>query len=438
MKTQCSEIVLQLLDMYSILNDCSPKGTKLFDLLSQNSEKAIALIVPKAYYAELFSTYFQAEGHYSNVTCVTANRFDNSSSYDAIISVGNISGKRFDLIECFSAPSIEVLLYDSESKLFSHRRRKYIQSEKKLNARIKGLQGDDYERAVFPDDSNYEDDAQEETVIEFSDLDDFVDSMGAFDIKRLVSSGTSGAARGGSAEVKFVGTFTTGEQILFSKYYSAVVFDQNVGAITETSPGKLMPGDVLVFTKKNDYTRNIVDMVFDQLLRTNRLSKSVQESAAKASYWKEALREYKVNNGLTFRAVARALNKLGSSLQEVTIRQWLIEESHIVGPRDEDTMRMIGEITEDPYLLSDTHGYFEACREVRHFRREILSLLAQAINDKLSNVRPQPGSIFEAVYENVENLSETLELEKVFELDETVNINNNLVNRPIMETEVLM
>lgn len=438
MKTQCSDIVLKLLDMYSVLSDSSPKGEKLFERLSQNAEEKIALIVPKAYYVELFTSYFQVEGRYSNVTCVTANRFSNASGYDAIISVGDISGKRFDLIECFSAPSIEVLLYDSEGKLFSHRRRKHIRSEKKLNARIKGLRGEDYKRAVSPDDSDYEDDAQEKTVLEFSDLDDFVDSMGAFDIRRLVSSGTFGAARGGSAEVKFVGMFTTGEQILFSKYYSAVVFDQNAGAITETSPEKLMPGDVLVFTKKNDYTRNIVDMVFDQLLRTNKLSKRVQESAVKAFYWKEALREYKENNGLTFRAVARALKKLGSSLQEVTIRQWLIEESHIVGPRDEDTMRMIGEITKDPYLLADTHGYFEACREVRHFRREILSLLAQAINDKLSNVKPQPGSIFEVVYENVENLAETLELEKVFELDETANINNNLVNRPIMETEVLM
>ena len=75
---------------------------------------------------------------------------------------------------------------------------------------------------------------------------------------------------------------------------------------------------------------------------------------------------------------------------------------------------------------------------VRHYRREILSLIAQAINDKLSNKQPVQGSAFEVVYENVEKLSETMELENVFELDDIATVNNTIVNRPISESEVLM
>ena len=44
----------------------------------------------------------------------------------------------------------------------------------------------------------------------------------------------------------------------------------------------------------------------------------------------------------------------------------------------------------------------------------------------------------EVVYENVEMLSETLELESVFELDDITVINSGMVNRPISESEVLM
>ena len=125
-------------------------------------------------------------------------------------------------------------------------------------------------------------------------------------------------------------------------------------------------------------------------------------------------------------------------MQEVTIRQWLVEESHIIGPRDAKTMRMIAEVTQDPYLMSDSDAYYEACRIVRHYRRDILTLIAQAINDKLSNKQPVRGSAFEVVYKNVEKLSETMELENVFELDEVAVVNNNMVNRPITESEVLM
>ena len=99
---------------------------------------------------------------------------------------------------------------------------------------------------------------------------------------------------------------------------------------------------------------------------------------------------------------------------------------------------MIGELTKDSYLLSDYNGCFEACSIIRHYRREILSLIARAINDKLSNKEPTSGSEFEIVFENVDKLSDIMELENVFELEETMVVNNGLVNRPISETEVLM
>ena len=49
---------------------------------------------------------------------------------------------------------------------------------------------------------------------------------------------------------------------------------------------------------------------------------------------------------------------------------------------------------------------------------------------------PQKDSILEIVYNNIEKLSETKELENISELSESVDVNINLVNRPITEAEV--
>lgn len=436
MRDQCIEVVTTLLDMYSALHDCSPKEAVLIQYLVEHKDEKIAFIVPKAYYSDLFALAFGDE--FPNVTCITANRFDTHAVFDRIIATGDVVGKRFDALQCFSAPDITLLLYGYEEKTFSFRKRKTVKAERKLNARIKGLKGEEYFRAVETEDSN-DPEISEKTIQEFSDLDAYVESMGLFDIRRLTafSSGNTENSNN-TSEVKLVGRFTTGEQILFSKYYTAVVFDQNEGVVTERKPEDLLPGDILVFTKKDGYTSNIVDQIFDQLISTRKLSPEVMDAAEKAFYWKAALREYKEQNRMTYRAVAKELKKHGSSLQEVTVRQWLIEESHIVGPRDAKTMSIIAKVTQDPYLLSDPSGYYEGCRIVRHYRREILSLIARAINDKLSNKHPTYGSAFEVVYENVENLSETLELENVFELDEAAFVNNGMVNRPISESEVLM
>lgn len=434
MKEKCSEIVSALQEMYLVLSDSSPKEEALSAFLRDHAEKKIAVVVPKAYYAELFSAIYHPL--FDNAVCITANRFDRHEQFDIIVAVGDIIGKRFDAIQCFAAPEIYLLLYDFEEKTYSFRKRKSVKSERKLNARIKGLKGDDYVRAVETE--KEESALSEETIREFSDLDDYVESMGMFDIRKLtVSDGWHGDYTN-TAEVKYVGIFTTGEQILFSKYYTPVVFDQGKGEVIETVPEKLQPGDILVFTKRNDYTSNIVDQIFDQLVRTKKLSPDVQDAAEKSFYWKEALREYKERNSLTYRAIAKEMKMYGSSLQEVTIRQWLIEESHIIGPRDVNTMRTIAWVTKDPYLLREPERYFEACGVVRHYRRKILSLIAEAINDKLSNKQPAQGSAFEVVYENVEKLSETMELEKLFELDDIAMVNNGMVNRPISEAEVLM
>ena len=123
-------------------------------------------------------------------------------------------------------------------------------------------------------------------------------------------------------------------------------------------------------------------------------------------------------------------------MQEQGIRQWLVSDSHIVGPREESTLRQIAEMTQDPDLLSDVSGYFNACRTVRRQRIKILELIAKAIEDKLSGNQPPHGSELEIVYNNVENLSETLELEVITLLDEGVSVPINLINKPITDMEV--
>ena len=100
-------------------------------------------------------------------------------------------------------------------------------------------------------------------------------------------------------------------------------------------------------------------------------------------------------------------------------------------------MKYVALLTQDPFLLNNTAAYHDACRHVRRERREILKLIAKAINDKLMGFMPPEGSVLEVVYGNVEKLSETRELEIISELEESVYLNVNLVNRPITESEVL-
>lgn len=437
LQEKCFLVANSLSKMYEQLKEINPKEIVLHSILTENRGKEIALIVPKAYYVDIFNRYFRIGKGYCNVECFTANRFDTKKQYDLIIVSGDIVGKKFDSLQSFTSSKIEILLYNCEEKIFKYRKQRSKKSEQKINARIKGLLGDDLKKTIILTDDEKVEEELDVAVKEFSNLDEFVENAGISNIKQLISASGNSSTSTGMAEVNYIGAFVTGEQILFSKSYTAVVYNRISQNVSEVHPEKLVSGDVLVFAKRDDYTKNIVDMILDQLISSEKLSIEVKEAAQKSLYWKKVLREYKEDNDLTYGELAKKLKKYGSNLRDVTIRQWLDEQSHIVGPRDEITIKRIAEMTCDKNMLADSSGYFQACRVIRHCRREILSLIAQAINDKLSNKSPEPGSVFEIVYEHVDNLSEIKELDEVYALEKTAIIGVGFVNRPIVEMEVL-
>lgn len=429
----CIAVINNIEEKYYEFMNQSPKALAIKEYLAKHSGRKIAIVVPKAYYAEMLVMTGVLKDNDDSVICVTANRFDATHEYESVLVVGDINGKKFNPFQCHSAKNIDILLYECENKLFGYQKRKKDKSEKRLNSKICGI------RYNEEDSEDIYSDKEEEIIIqEFSDLEEYIEKLNVLDIGRFVESGLVSNSNSPTSEVKHVGVFVTGERIFFSKNYTAVVFNHEAGSVTEKTVDKLLSGDFLVFTRRDDYTKNIVDFIYEKLLDTGKLSTKVIEASAKAEYWKNALRRYKMRGDYTYSDIAKKLRKIGSSLQEATIRSWLVEDSHIVGPRDVETMGYIAKVTQDVKILNDINGYFEACRIVRRERRTILELIGKAINNKLSGHIPQEGSVLEVVYNNVDNLSETLELENVIELSESVNVSINLVNKPITEAEVLM
>ena len=159
----------------------------------------------------------------------------------------------------------------------------------------------------------------------------------------------------------------------------------------------------------------------------------------KARYWKEALREYKDREELSYPELKKRLHQCGSRVVQATVRQWLAEESHIVGPRDESSLRYIAFLTQDPYLTNDISGHFAACQYIREERRRILNHIAESIDVKLTgNMAAAGDSEYEAVYSNIEKLFETRELRDIVKLDKSEEVKASLANRPIEETEVIL
>ncbi|MFC3787835.1 DrmE family protein [Paenibacillus sp. GCM10012307] len=424
---QCAYITNILERLYQEAFSVCHKYDALKQRMLTSAERNIVVVVPKAYYINILL----ADGAFNlkNVTFSTTNRFDNSEQYDEVIVTGNYYSKRFNPFKCRAAADITVLLYECELREFEREKRRSDNFEHKLNTKLGIVKDHTFD---------YVEDSVEDTVISkdmnsFFDLDQYIHGISSIDLKTLTEKASGFADSIPTTEVYAVGRFVNGEQIFFSKYYNAVVFNTGKGTVTEIDVKNLAVGDMLVFVKRDDYTRNMVDYIYENLQSLGRFSKEVSVASEKAWYWKEALREYKNNHNLSYSDVAKQLQKLGSSLREATIRQWLIRESHTVGPREKKTLEQIADLIQDEFLLTDIHGYFESFRIVRHKRKEILDLIGRSITDNLNGHKPPKGSILEMVHSNVENLSETLELESVAILENSVLVPINVINKPFAE-----
>lgn len=431
----CDLIMKCLEEKYEQLFKENSKELKLDEYLHSKLGKRIVIIVPKAYYVDILNSTYKHLRLWNNVSCTTVNRYDSNSIYDNILIIGNLNNRKFDPLRWSTSNSIDLLLYPCEEKVFNHTKKKITDLTRRLNKKQGITQvesASDIEEIV-----NDKWEEKDDMLQEFLDLDQYIDSMNLYNIREFVTSSIKKSNSLINAEVQIVGTFVTGERILFSKNYNPIVYNPDKRNVMEITPDKLKAGYILIFVKRDNYTKNVVDFIYEYLIEKNRLGVEVLRATDMVKYWKETLRNYKEDGKYTYQNLATQLNKYGSSLQTDTIRQWLIEDSHIVGPRTEKTMYQIALLTQDEKLLSDVHGYFEACRIVRHQRKEILDLIGKAIEDRLAGNQSQIGSVLSVVYDNVDNLSKMIELDNVAYLEETVNIPVNLVNRPITEMEVL-
>lgn len=419
-------IVLELLEL--LIKQVEPtKYSELKKMLYYSRNRHIAVIVPKAYYIEILisdKTFF-----IQNVTVTTPNRFDKTIQYDEIIVVGDFTGKHFDIFRTKSAPVVTVLLYSYELPTFEYKRETAQRFEKMLNERVKS-------ETV----QNYEIELQHESELEIfnnasREIDFYIDQIRNTNFLKYV---TGAAYQNASAtgEVTAIGTFFSGEKILFSKFYKALVFEKKNGAVIETEIGKLMPGDTLIFTKRDSFTKNIVDNIYENLTTSRIVSSDVLDAETKVNYWKLVLEEYMKNNNLSFREVSRQLSDMGCKRHELTIRTWLEKDYSIIGPNDVEAFAQIAELTGDESMKADHKSFFEACKLVRSTRRKILALIGQAIIDNIHRGNKKPkDKMLHAVYENVEKLVVIVELETISELPKPIRVSVNLINKPIVEED---
>ena len=429
-KDAAKSILEFLEDGYTKLLTCSPKEQALFDLLSKHRNQKVAIIVPKAYYANILYNlnildYFDDAAQ----LCIsTANKFDYSQQYDAIVAIGAFWGKNFDPFRSRASSTIYVIVSAVEENIFKYRKKLAVTIEQKFNVCAKVPV--DY---IDNDTEVYSDGATEEEVSEVinsaSEVTEYINRI--FETKSLDLLNTGSGVHYSTTEISYIATCADGENIFFTKKYRAFVFDSAKEDVIEVPVDKLSPGDTVIFKSNNSETKDIVTTLLDTYIdEYQTTSEDIQMAYLKARYWKEVLRKYRTDNSLSFKELSKRLETHGAKKHEVTIQSWLAEDSYIVGPQDNETYIAIAEMTQDADMLADPKSFCIACEKIRSIRIGILKLIAKTIISKYSRKLSAEDDMAKVVSENIDDISTLVQIETITPvMDKKAPI--NMVNRPI-------
>ena len=413
-KEDAEFIATELNRMVSVLYEFNPKGEAVKSKLMNGKRSYI--VATKAYYENLFSLWLDDCGISVRPKILTVSAFEKN---EGVINNALFSTVYYDFsfnpYASFGFTAGEILLYDYEAILD----RSLKKTAEAGHSLIHDRNAVAYDISLAPVESKADTEYIEDDTFETEmyKLAQELQLKGAY--RHISSSGTS---REAVAKIEKIFTFASGNIGYFTKYYKGYRIRGEVVADVDLDDFKV--GDNMVFTKQGE-NKDIVDLLLNQLLVGQFKNTDLPELYRLSICWKKALRDYMQLYALSYQQLADQLAKSGCLKHQVTIRSWLVEESHIVGPRDTGDYEAIVSLTK---LAESPEKIKAACEEIRSLRIKILDSLGKAIIRGMFTDERDPVS--ELVYQKAGNLTQIEQITGITNSGSDANVPVYMINKP--------
>ncbi|WP_258111682.1 DrmE family protein [Alicyclobacillus sp. SP_1] len=402
----------------------NPKFDYLLELIQKARKSSIAVVMDKTYYQAVFFESVPSDlKDHVEYNFYTPNKFSSDAVFSNVVITGITDWKRFNPFLLSNTHTVTFMLYPNEEKRM---RRLESQTHEDIMAIRKA-----YEEKFTNNEYNCIYDTQtidsaDEIRIE-TELEEFVQAVSlSYSYSQVKDTGTTSEQ---NSEVKRVAILETGEKIFFTKHYNPYVFDSDRQVVVESDVMSLARGDMLVFTNYDSDTRDVVERIMDIILDSDNCDEHFRESHASFTYWKARLKEYLQDNKMSFRRLSEKMGHYGKQKHEVTLKSWLDDGSHIIGPRDRESFQAIANITKDPIMLKDPDLFFRAFRDIRSMRVRILKYIGRNIIQTYNRDYDVQDEILNKLPIDLSKMSRLVEIEEIVDV-KNLTIASHLTNRP--------
>lgn len=187
---------------------------------------------------------------------------------------------------------------------------------------------------------------------------------------------------------------------------------------------ELQIGDLLVFVR--DSAEDIFDKLTELVKRSN---PDIKKQWDLVELWKDAFLRYMQIHNLSYREFQEILSQAGVERTVATIRTW--GEKDLIGPED-DAIRAIARITQDPALNARLDDVLAACRQIKSLHIGLGRYLARAIvSSTASDSLPEEEPVLQQVAGDLSAHAEVVTIREIAAKKVSIPLNkaNRLLNK---------
>ena len=402
-----------LSQMVSILYKDNPKGEMLKQKIANH--QADYIVVTKAYYEHLLALWLDDCNMQYHPTVITVSAFEKSREIlNNVIFSTVYFDFSFNPYASFNFTNAAVLLYEYENCQAGYLKKAAEKGRKLLHDR----NFISYDIFIEPEKEiadAFENDAEFE-----NEMDNMAKDLLLKNAYHNIS--TFNNTNGGTAKIEKVFTFASGCVGYFTKYYKGYRICGE--EVLEVDLDELKVGDSIVFTKQSE-NKDIVDLLLNKLLAEQYKNTEYPEYYRLSTCWKDALRKFMKDTSFNYQDMSNILRLKGCDKHQVTIKTWLLEETHIVGPRSESDFEAIISLVG---LNESSSAIKKGCDEIRRLRMRILDELGKAIIRGMFT--DKKDAVSELVYKEAGNLTQIEQITSISDSGTNASVPIYMINKP--------
>ena len=202
------------------------------------------------------------------------------------------------------------------------------------------------------------------------------------------------------------------------------------GELILKSALEIKSGDAILYCRDLGNREDIIANLMTKENQSDELRKAMKLTRE----WKRLLERYRIYKGLSYTDMTRLFGSQGLNINTQSLRGWVSEEGKLIGPRNEKVYQVIAKILCNEPEVKGWKTYAEATELTRNMHNRTTNWLSNRIRDLYIPYKrgEEPKTVVDQmIYENMEDLTAVLQVEKVIDAEGLKPVFQGLLNRPI-------